>query len=277
MEKKIPLCGCGCGECTTWNKFSESWNKFINGHQNRTEKYWNTLEELRNPKLCECGCGGEVHVGRRFISGHNSFGHKCSEETKMKIGIANKGNNWNLGRKHTEESKEKMSIALRGRKLSKENKRKLSIANKGKKLSEETKIKIGNAGRGKKHTEESKRKMSKIKKGKVLTQSTIDKISITKLEKRQKLGITTTAKGYCNVWDDKEYVEDLRGSACVHCGITNMMSIKLSGCKLHTHHKNGKENCAPEDIWTLCVSCHMRLHSILRWNKYREDKLNGKS
>jgi hypothetical protein len=230
-------------------------------------------------KLCECGCGRVVKkktywpfTDNRFLSGHNSLGRKCSEETKRKIGKANKGNNWNLGRRHTEESKKKMSVALKGYKVSEETKEKLSFINRGKKLSEETKRKIGESVKGRRHSEESRKKMSRTKKGKMRSQEATTKGIITKLEKRQKSGVMLTAKGYCNVWYDKEYVNDLRKSACEYCGITNMMSIHLSGSKLCTHHKNGKENCAPEDIQTLCRRCHMIIHSTLRW---KEIKFNG--
>lgn len=47
----------------------------------------------------------------------------------------------NLGKKHSEETKEKM----RGRKMSEEAKEKLRQINLGKKLSEETRIKISNS------------------------------------------------------------------------------------------------------------------------------------
>jgi hypothetical protein len=52
-------------------------------------------------KLCECGCGTEVK--NRFVSGHNS---RCfGEETKQKM----------RNRVHTEETKRKLSEALKGK------------------------------------------------------------------------------------------------------------------------------------------------------------------
>ena len=71
------------------------------------------------------------------------------------------------GRKHSDETKRKISYASKGKPKSEEAKRKMSETNKGKHLSNETRRKIseGNKGEnnamyGKHHTEEAKRKMS---------------------------------------------------------------------------------------------------------------------
>ncbi len=78
-------------------------------------------------------------------------------------------NNPMYGRKHSEETRKKLSEANKGKKLSEETKKKLSEANKGKKLSEETKKKLSEVQKGtnvmppsfkgRKHSEESKKKM----------------------------------------------------------------------------------------------------------------------
>lgn len=51
------------------------------------------------------------------------------------------------GKHHTEETKKKLSIAGKNRKLSDEHKRKIGLANKGRKLSEEAKRKMSEAKR----------------------------------------------------------------------------------------------------------------------------------
>ena len=62
----------------------------------------------------------------------------CSEQTKTKISLANKGY------KMTLEQKEKLKISSTGKKLSVETKEKLRVANTGKKYSLETREKIRN-------------------------------------------------------------------------------------------------------------------------------------
>ena len=53
------------------------------------------------------------------------------------------------GKKHSEETKKKMSEAKKGKQLSEEHKKKMSEAKKGKQLSEETKKKMSEALKGK--------------------------------------------------------------------------------------------------------------------------------
>lgn len=94
-----------------------------------------------------------------------------SEETRKKISIALKGikrsdefkkkvSNAVKGRKLSEEAKKRMSQRLKGRKLSEEVKQKISLSKKGKVFTEEHKNNISKAKLGTKHTEETKKKIS---------------------------------------------------------------------------------------------------------------------
>ncbi len=101
-------------------------------------------------KYCECGCVNRVCL---------------TEETKEKI------SNALIGRKLSDEHKRKLKEVWKGRKHSEESKRRMSIAHKGKKgtnlgrkFSEEAKRKMGIGQIGRKHSEETKRKMSLIRK-----------------------------------------------------------------------------------------------------------------
>ena len=76
---------------------------------------------------------------RKGGNNHN-FEKHCSEETKKKIGAANKG------RKQSEETRRKISEAAKGKPhVSEEGKKRISEANKGKHPSEETKQKMREA------------------------------------------------------------------------------------------------------------------------------------
>lgn len=115
----------------------------------------------------------------------NSLGRYHSEETKRKMSEAMRGelSHW-YGKHHYKESKRKISEANRGRQLSTEHRRKLSVAWSGernplygKSPSAETRRKISDANRGRHHTEQAKRKMSEAHKGKHHSDETKGKIS----------------------------------------------------------------------------------------------------
>ena len=89
-----------------------------------------------------------------FTKGHKiNVGRICSKETRLKISIILKG------KKLSKETKKKLSKALTGRKLSEETKKRISKTMKGqiptwligKPLSEEHKRKLGMSEKGKKH------------------------------------------------------------------------------------------------------------------------------
>jgi hypothetical protein len=128
-------------------------------------------------------------------SGFCVFGIPKSEEHKKKIGKANsqrlKGKPSTFkGKKHSEESLQKIRESLRGRVLSEEHKEKLRIASTGRNLSEESRLKVSkvNKGRtspmkGKKTSDETRRKQSKVKKGKTFSEE--HKNNLSKAHKGQ--------------------------------------------------------------------------------------------
>jgi len=86
-------------------------------------------------------------------------GRKISDEQKMKLRILLIGNKYRLGKKHSEETKEKIRLKLKGKKVSDETKLKKSISMKGKKHSKETKEKISKSLLGKSKSDEHKIKL----------------------------------------------------------------------------------------------------------------------
>jgi len=95
----------------------------------------------------------------------------CSEETKLKISLANK--------------------LWEHKPLTEETKRKISESNKGKIVSNETKIKISIKRKGKKHTEETKNKLSEVNKGKIVSETTKIKMSKNKNNVKKVLDVKT--------------------------------------------------------------------------------------
>lgn len=180
-------------------------------------------------KRCACGCGGITKPGNVYIYQHHAFGN-----TNRK------------GAKHSAGARRKISLARKGKKLSEEHKKKISLAGMGKKHSEETKRKISLAHQGKKFSAESKRKMSLAKQNQ--SKETKLKISLSKLRRNPN-------EKYCNIWRDIEYRNDLRKDYCEN------VECKKRSKRFCNHHINlDKKCCHPENIMTLCNSCHASLH-----------------
>lgn len=95
-------------------------------------------------------------LAKRNIGNKYNFGKRHSEEAKKKITAALKARTTNVwvGRKHTDESRLRISESQKGKKLSDEHKAKISAFFKGKKYN-----------LGKKHSEEVKAKLSEQRKG----------------------------------------------------------------------------------------------------------------
>jgi hypothetical protein len=83
-----------------------------------------------------------------------------TEEHKKKLSEAKMGNKYWLGKKHSPETRKKMSEARMGKKMSPEARKKISEARMGKKLSPETRKKMSIARMGKKRSPETRKKIS---------------------------------------------------------------------------------------------------------------------
>lgn len=89
-------------------------------------------------------------------------GSRMSIEAKQKISKAMRGErNPFFGRSHTKETKDKLATRI----VSQETRDKISAARKGKSLSSEHRAAIAKAGMGKRPTEETRIKLSESKKG----------------------------------------------------------------------------------------------------------------
>lgn len=146
---------------------------------NDKERYYQDLYSVLNGKGLNCK-----------LTNSSDRNGKHSEETKIKIGIANKG------RIYSSEIRKQMSLRNIGKKLSKEHVEKISLANKGKKISEEHRLKLVYFNTGKKYSEETKIKMSESEKGKKHSKETIEKRIISNTgKKRSEISKINISKG----------------------------------------------------------------------------------
>jgi hypothetical protein len=131
---------------------------FKKGHKG----YWKgkklTEEAKRNMSLAQKKRKQEISLQFKKLWQNPEFrkknkgnlGKHHTEETKRKIGLANKGKKNFKGHKHTEETKRKIGLANKGKIRTEEMKKLYSLANKGKIRTEETKKKMSLANKGEK-------------------------------------------------------------------------------------------------------------------------------
>lgn len=102
-----------------------------------------------------CNSGYNMNAGGKVLRGKDNsmYGKKHSEETRKKMSEAHKG------KKHSEEEKRKISEGNKGKKLSKEHCKKISEARKGSSISEETRKKLSEQRKGKKKSKEHAKKL----------------------------------------------------------------------------------------------------------------------
>jgi hypothetical protein len=105
-----------------------------------------------------------AHISMKRNGCYNSY---LYENAKVRRSVLMIGNKYCLNKKHSEETKRKIGKANRGQTRSEETKRKMSESTKG----------INSHFYGKTHSEDARRKMSEAKKGKKHTEEHIKKVS----------------------------------------------------------------------------------------------------
>jgi len=163
-------------------------------------------------------------------------GSKHSEETKRKIGLANKG------RKHSARSRRNMSLAhkgqipwSKGKKPSVETRRKISLARKGYKMSLAARQRMSIAHKGHKHW-------------------------------NWLGGISRAPYAWAFNKELKAEVRRRDGQRCQLCGVPQAECRRL----LDVHHVDyRKKNSDPVNLTTLCASCNSRVNvNRAYWTAY---------
>lgn len=153
---------------------------------------------------------------------------------------------WMSGKKHTTESKSKMSIAK-----------------KGKHFSPETEFKKGHI-----KSEEWRKKVSIANTGKTQTDSAKLKISIANSGSKNGM--------YGRCWNKhprfisgygsykRYFIRNGGKPVCEQCGKEGRFAIN----SIHIHHKDGnRHNNELDNIQALCSSCHLHIHK--NWEKVK--------
>jgi hypothetical protein len=271
-----------------------------------------TMRIPKIPVLCACGCNQIVWKGNRYINGHNRpmKGKQFSDEHNRRISKSKKGQiAWNKGNTNwvTSEHKSKVAEANRRRVWKNESKQKLSQNLKGKKRTLLNRMNISKGRQGLKLnlSEDQRRRWSEIRKGKsknkgcIRTEETKRKISKTRKkrfstgeikphwlgkhlsdETKKKLSKASQGKyvgeknpmygqrgplapnwnggtsfvPYCQKFNKqlKEKIRNRDNRTCQLCG------VKENGKKLFVYHIHyDKENCYP-DLIALCAGCNSK-------------------
>jgi len=186
--------GIGEDEKRAYCKYNRNlyWNNIVNKHGYtiniiHNNIYWEDACEIEKELIAkygriDLGLGNLVNM---TDGGDGVFGLVHSEETRQKISEALKGEkNHMFGKTPSEETRQKMSEANKGKTPSEETRQKMSEALKGgknhmfgKTHSEETRQKMSEAHKGKTHSEETRQKLSEANKGKNLSEETRQKMS----------------------------------------------------------------------------------------------------
>lgn len=194
---------------------------------------------------------------------------------------------------HTQEARDKISNAMKGRVFSLETRRKMSLAqmgNKkglGNKLSDETKLKMSLSKRGKKFSDEAKENMSKAQKGRIASEETRQKQSIARkgrkltIEHRRKIGLAKLGskshlwKGGVSeinakirssleyrLWRESVFKRD--NFTCNWCGKKGSV-LNADHIKPFAHYPELR--FAIDNGRTLCVPCHKTTDTYGRKSK----------
>ena len=175
-----------------------------------------------------------------------------SIETRRKISVANRGKpSWSKGKKLSEEHRRKLSISHTGKKHTVETKNKLSLLKSGVKLSEQHKINCVNGRREKsgwkKSLETRKKMVDSARRGK---DNHLWKGGITPLN------ISIRQSSEYKLWRESVFTRD--NYTCIWCGARNGngKTVTLNADHIKPFAYFPELRFAIDNGRTLCVPCH---------------------
>ena len=183
------------------------------------------LEECEQSRLLEREKFWIDFYGSAESGGLNTHAHptatysrKISDVTRKRIGDSSRG------RRHSRESKIKISLALKGRKHSAETIAKISLAKKGKAPSREQVLRTAEFNRGKKRSPETIAKFSKSMMGHHVSEETRKKLSIANSGYKH----TDEAKRKMSIAKRNISDETRKLMSAVHRNISDETRLKMS-------------------------------------------------
>lgn len=195
------------------------------------------LKRKISGNYCECGCGQEVKWNKSKKKYNRFiFGHSRKGKAPYNKGIVGAFNHSDKTKKKMSDGRQGKNNHMFGKEITEEHRKNLSLSHMGYKASDETKLKM----------------------------------SLTRIKGRN--------DGYCDAWADDEYKQDCKKDYCESCRAKEIKTITKDGklcSNLLLHHIDfDKKNCHPDNLQTLCRTCHMRLHHLFNRKigpKYKRD------
>lgn len=201
-------------------------------------------------------------------------GQKHTEVTKRKMSLSHKG------RGHTSESIAKIKRTKKKNpyRHTTEARKKMSEGRKGIKLSEQHKKSISESLKGKKWSEESLKKLRSSLKGKIKSEEHRKHISEANYRIRDKISARMKGENHPN-WQGgvsrqiygedwtitlRRSIRERDGYRCQVCGFAQ------GDRAFPVHHIDyNKKNCDPDNLITLCYSCHTKTNkNRVKWQEY---------
>lgn len=150
-------------------QFIAYWDNESDALQNEKD----VIKELRDAGCCLCN---------KTDGGEGVSGLKHTESSREKMSINH------TGVRHTDATKVKIGAGGKGRVVSKETREKIRASTKGRLVSEETRARIGAAGRGRVQSKETRTKISAAHMGKVFSAEHRENLRINALNRKAKCG-----------------------------------------------------------------------------------------